>query len=78
MKKKLILNIPIANMKKVIVMALLCIFVAVSHNANAQNFAWVKQMGGTGADRGQSVAVDASGNVYTSGIFSGAVDFDPG
>jgi hypothetical protein len=42
------------------------------------NLVWVKQMGGTGADMGASIAVDASGNVYTTGFFRGAVDFDPG
>ncbi len=42
------------------------------------NFVWAKQFGGTGADRGYSIATDASGNVYTTGNFSGTVDFDPG
>ena len=35
-------------------------------------------MGGTGQDQGWSVAVDAAGNVFTTGSFSGTVDFDPG
>ena len=42
------------------------------------NFVWVKRMGGIGVDLGNSIAVDGSGNVYTTGIFEGTVDFDPG
>ncbi|MDX2245692.1 MAG: SBBP repeat-containing protein [Bacteroidia bacterium] len=41
------------------------------------NFVWAKQLGGTARDYGHSVAVDAIGNVYTTGIFSGTADFDP-
>ena len=44
----------------------------------AGNFVWAKQMGGTMDDRGQSIALDASGNVYTTGYFNGTADFDPG
>jgi len=42
------------------------------------NFVWAKQLGGTDYDGGSSIAVDGSGNVYTTGSFQGTVDFDPG
>ncbi len=44
----------------------------------AQSFTWAKNMGGTSLDNALSIAVDASGNVYTVGYFQGTADFDPG
>ncbi|MBK9321288.1 MAG: hypothetical protein IPM91_22465 [Bacteroidetes bacterium] len=35
-------------------------------------------MGGTGFDLGSSLDIDASGNVFSTGFYSGTVDFDPG
>ncbi len=48
--------------------------------SKAQNasFVWAKQIGGTGWDKGSSVGVDASGNIYATGYFENTVDFDPG
>lgn len=37
--------------------------------------AWA--MGGTAADYGYGIFVDASGNIYTTGYFQNTVDFDP-
>ncbi len=42
------------------------------------NFLWAKSLGGTSDDRGYSLAVDGSSNVYTTGYFYGTADFDPG
>nr|WP_294862740.1 T9SS type A sorting domain-containing protein [uncultured Fluviicola sp.] len=42
------------------------------------NFLWVKSFGGTASDAIQSIGIDNSGNIYTSGNFADTVDFDPG
>ncbi len=42
------------------------------------NFLWAEQIGGTTGEIIWGLAVDAPGNVYTSGTFDGTTDFDPG
>lgn len=42
------------------------------------NFTWGRQLGGTNEEQGLAIAVDGSGNVYTTGTFQATVDFDPG
>lgn len=44
----------------------------------AGNFIWAKRMGGTSYDEAHGISLDGSGNVYTTGVFFGTVDFDPG
>ena len=41
------------------------------------NFVWVKQMECTNSGYCSSLVLDATGNIYTTGSFSGTVDFDP-
>jgi hypothetical protein len=50
----------------------------ISKLDSSGNFLWAKNMGGSNIDAGNAVTVDASGNVYTTGFFWGAGDFDPG
>jgi hypothetical protein len=50
----------------------------VSKLDNGGNFVWARQLGGSSGDYGLAVAVDAGGNVYTTGTFAGTADFDPG
>ncbi len=59
---------------------LLIIIVLISFgiNAKSQNFIWAKKMGGLWFDYSMDIAVDASGNVYTTGSFADTADFDPG
>ncbi|BDS11941.1 SBBP repeat-containing protein [Aureispira anguillae] len=42
-----------------------------------RNLQWVNTLGGNGSDIAISVEVDRNKNVYTTGAFTGTVDFDP-
>jgi hypothetical protein len=42
------------------------------------NFVWAKKIGGIDQEKCNSITVDGAGNVYTTGRFLGACDFDPG
>jgi hypothetical protein len=44
----------------------------------AGNLIWAKKFGGMNGEQGQGIALDASGNVYTTGFFRSTIDFDPG
>lgn len=57
---------------------LLSAFMALPGLSFSQNFVWAKAMGGADDDSGNSIAFDASGNLYTAGNFTGTADFDPG
>ena len=50
----------------------------VSKLNSAGDFLWAKRFGGTQSERAYSIAVDSSGNVYTTGYFQATADFDPG
>jgi hypothetical protein len=42
------------------------------------NFIWVKNLGGPVDNIPRDIVTDQSGNIYTTGDFSGTADFDPG
>ncbi len=42
------------------------------------NFLWVRQLGDIGNDVVFSLDIDAEGSIFSTGIFTGMVDFDPG
>ena len=42
------------------------------------NLVWVKKIGGQSSDFAYSIAIDATGNVYLTGLFRYTIDFDPG
>lgn len=45
---------------------------------SAGHIDWVKQMGGTNYEFGYFITVETDGNIYSTGTFSGVVDFNPG
>ncbi len=49
----------------------------ISKSDSDGNFLWAKSIGGMGYDTGICIAVDSNGNIYTTGNYTGTVDFDP-
>ncbi len=66
-----------------LILLFLCVGYRQNTAAQGYNFSWVKGIGGDGifgndVEVGESIAVDPSGNVYVTGTFLGAADFNPG
>ena len=69
-----ILSLNVSNMKTLQCITALLLFSA-SAMSQLPSLNWAKNIGGS---RGNHITVDAAGNVYTTGYFSGVADFDPG
>ncbi len=63
---------------KTLLFILLLLTSSLMLHAQAPAFSWAKQVGGSGYETGTSMVQDASGNIYTTGVFRNTVDFDPG
>lgn len=59
-------------------LTLLAGMLAIGTHAQTIDYQWAKTVGSGTFDSGQSITLDASGNVYTCGYFNSTVDFDPG
>lgn len=57
---------------------LLLLSLSLGITAQTPSFTWAKSFGGSGNDWGLAITTDPTGNMYTTGSFSGTVDFDPG
>lgn len=65
-------------MKKILLIAILISSLFELKSQQGPALMWANQFGGSMGEQVTSVVTDASGNVYTTGGFSGIVDFDPG
>ena len=63
---------------KIIYLLITAVIFSINSNAQAPDWQWAIGTGEAGSDAGNSLVVDGNGNVYTTGVFVGTVDFDPG
>lgn len=64
-------------MKRIYLLLASVIF-TINANSQAPDWSWANGIGSVGSDAGNSITVDADGNIYTTGFFVSTVDFDPG
>ena len=65
-------------MKKNIFLIFVSFFLLQNLNAQFPKWDWAKAISGTSYEFGFAIAVDHTGNIYSTGSFMGNADFDPG
>lgn len=67
-------------MKKyyLVLLSMIALIQCYSLYGQGLKFEWVKQLCGESSVQSNSIVVDPTGNAYSTGNFSGTVDFDPG
>lgn len=65
-------------MKKIIFLLILFLSTGLVTKAQSPSFQWAKNIGSQASENTIKTALDASGNIYSTGRFQGTVDFDPG
>jgi hypothetical protein len=66
----------VAYLKQPVRNLLFCIMLLSSSLLNAQNYDWVKRMGGPGSEVARATII-SNEYIYTIGVFDGTVDFNP-
>ena len=67
-----------SDMTKLKLLTFLLVYFVSFHTINAQAYQWAASFGGSGRELGNAIAIDTKGNIFTTGNFTGMVDFDPG
>ncbi len=57
---------------------ILILSILVCHTGYAQNFEWAKKLGPEGGSVTVQITTGSNENIYSTGVFGGTVDFDPG